>query len=858
MKILCLNCRGLGQPEAVQEVRSLCQLQRPMVVFLSETRLFYDNVDHLKRSLGFPNGVGVGCFGRGSGLALLWTRDADIKLNSYDKLHIDVTVLDPSTQEELWRFTGFYGESRRELRHRSWERMRWLKNFSSLPWLCAGDFNETLDASEQFGGLVRPERQMDGFREAVSECGFTDLGFIGLPYTWDNRQHGSHNIKVRLDRGLATRAFLDMFHEVRVTHIQTTESDHCALLIECTKVRQRRGRRRNFRYENMWRRDPTCMDTVEKAWTPTDRPATLLQVRQQLGRVQGSLQIWEDTVFGSVRKEMTQRRKELERVRAGSIGMGPSSQERRLMARISKLLSREECMEKQRSRIDWLKEGDRNTALLQAKARERARSNKIKSLRRNDGSIAVKQEEIEEVATSFYRDLFSAQTELETGAILHHVQRRVSEEINESLTTPYTAEEVRKAVFMMGPNKAPGPGGLTAGFFQVHWDLIGAQVSDAVLNFLNGGIMPDDLNLTTIVLIPKCKNPVEMKQFRPISLCNVLYKICSKVLANRLRGFLDEIISEEQSAFVLGRLITDNVLIAYECIHYLKRKKGKSGACAVKLDMAKAYDRVEWEYLEGIMLILGFHGDFVSRIMRCVPSVSFCVRTNGALAERFRPTRGIRQGDPISPYLFLLCSEGLSCLLRGLGPRHISRGVRVSVHAPWVSHLLFADDCIVFTEASQRGADRLKEVLETYNRGSGQMVNREKSAIFFSKNCSSDAKKEVQQCLDIRNVALAEKYLGLPTSVGRATKEVFEYMPAKVKGLIGSWSGREASCAGREVLLKSIAQAVPTYSMSCFLLPADTCKKMRQAIANYWWGSSADNRHIHWLRWEHLTWYGLS
>jgi len=118
------------------------------------------------------------------------------------------------------------------------------------------------------------------------------------------------------------------------------------------------------------------------------------------------------------------------------------------------------------------------------------------------------------------------------------------------------------------------------------------------------------------------------------------------------------------------------VLIAYECIHYLKRKKGKTAACAVKLDMAKAYDRVEWEYLRRIMLKLGFHGDFVHRIMRCVSSVSFSIKINGNLSQPFRPSRGIRQGDPISPYLFLLCSEGLSCLLRSVGPMHLSRGVQ--------------------------------------------------------------------------------------------------------------------------------------------------------------------------------------
>ena len=213
--------------------------------------------------------------------------------------------------------------------------------------------------------------------------------------------------------------------------------------------------------------------------------------------------------------------------------------------------------------------------------------------------------------------------------------------------------------------------------------------------------MPEFVNSTTIVLIPKVKNPQEMKQFRPISLCNVIYKICSKVLANRLRSCLDDIISEEQSTFVPGRLITDNVLVAYECTHYLKRKKGKAGACAVKLDMAKAYDRVEWEYLNDIMVKLGFHEMFAALIMKCVMFVSFSVKVIGSAV--FRPSRGIRQGDPISPYLFLLCAEGLLCLLKSVGLMHLSRGVHVGIHAPWVSQLLFVDDCIIFSEASQRG-----------------------------------------------------------------------------------------------------------------------------------------------------------
>jgi hypothetical protein len=413
------------------------------------------------------------------------------------------------------------------------------------------------------------------------------------------------------------------------------------------------------------------------------------------------------------------------------------------MARMSALLSREEIMMKQRSILDWHKEGDQNTSFFHSKARERAQVNRISALRKEDATIVTSQEGMETEAMEFYSRLFTRQELLYPRPILSCVPEKVTPLMNESLVKPFT-EEVRTALFMMGASKALGPDGLSAGFYQYHWELLGADITAAVLDFLNGGEMPDSINKTTILLIPKIKQPQEMNQFRPISLCNVIYKIYSKVLANRFQGILDEIITEEQSAFVLGRLITDNVLVAYECTHYLQWKKGKSGACAIKLDMAKAYDRVEWEYLQKIMLKTGFHVGFFMLVMRRVTSVSFSIKVNGVLSDTFRPTRGIRQGDPISPYLFLLCAEGLSCLPKSTGPVHLSRGVRVGIHAPWVSQLLFADDCIVFSEASQREAVRIQSILDTYHRGSGQLVNREKSAVLFSKNCTEQVRIEVR------------------------------------------------------------------------------------------------------------------
>lgn len=186
-------------------------------------------------------------------------------------------------------------------------------------------------------------------------------------------------------------------------------------------------------------------------------------------------------------------------------------------------------------------------------------------------------------------------------------------------------------------------------------------------------------NDTSITLIPKVRHPQSVYQYRPIALCPVLYKIAAKAITNRMRGNMDEIISEEQSTFVPGRLITDNVLVAYESVHTMKgRKKGKNYSCAVKLDMMKAYDRVEWHFLEATMIKLCFSISFARLIMKCVSSVRFSIRVNGELLPFFTPSKGLRQGDPVSPFLFLLCAEGLSSLLKFYGGNYIDRGIRVS------------------------------------------------------------------------------------------------------------------------------------------------------------------------------------
>jgi hypothetical protein len=229
--------------------------------------------------------------------------------------------------------------------------------------------------------------------------------------------------------------------------------------------------------------------------------------------------------------------------------------------------------------------------------------------------------------------------------VINVVPVKVTDQMNEKLIRPFEEKKVKEALFQMFPTKVPGPDGYPTQFFQTHWDLCGEEVTLAVLRVLKGEDDVRDINQTFIVLIPKVASPEELGQFRPISLCNVIYKIASKVMANRLKVCLPEIISEEQSAFVPGRLITDNIIAAYECLHFMKRNRAKKNRfCALKLDMRKAYDRLEWTYLEAIMIKLGFHRRWVQMVMRLVTTISFRVLFNGGRLDTFLPSRGCDRG----------------------------------------------------------------------------------------------------------------------------------------------------------------------------------------------------------------------
>lgn len=266
-----------------------------------------------------------------------------------------------------------------------------------------------------------------------------------------------------------------------------------------------------------------------------------------------------------------------------------------------------------------------------------------------------------------------------------------------------------------------------------------------------------------------------MTDIRPISLCNVVYKIISKVLVNRIKTIIDPLISESQSAFIPGRLITDNIMIAFEIMHYRNRKtKGKDYWIALKLDMSKAYDRVEWCYLEAVLSKLGFNQKVSHLLMNCVKSVRYSFTHAGRNFGNIIPQRGLRHGDSLSSYLFLICMKGLSLLLHDFEHRKLIKGIKVARTAPTISHMFFADDSYIFCKATSDSANNILQLLNIFEVASGQQINKEKSSIFFSRNTPNHLKNDLCQQLSFKEATDRSLYLGLPNIIGPNKSVIFE------------------------------------------------------------------------------------
>ncbi|XP_055960978.1 uncharacterized protein LOC130015240 [Mercurialis annua] len=584
MNALAWNCRGLANPRAIRFLKNLVIKNKPSFLFLCEMMVSSIRINAIKVSLGYDCMHVVDSIWHKGGVTLLW-KGCDVEVRGSCANFIDINVLCGGSAH--WRLTGYYGFPERSRRRELWALLKELGSQSSLPWCILGDFNDLLSKEEKRGGGVQPAWLINWFRKAIFECGLSDLGARGYWFTWERGRGTSRWVEERLDRVLCNSSWAELFPQAEALNLELSSSDHKPILLNRSRQESRHHKRR-FRFKNIWVSKDDCRSNIAASWNSSEGN----YVVQKIKNTSVSLAVWSKGLLPNFSKEIALKKKQIDRfqLRRDEEGI-------RLFNRYSKelheLLEKEETYLKQRAKHFWLKDGDSNTKYFHRVASNRKKKNNLLKLRDEGGVWRSSSWEIAGILKRYFSELIASPIE---GLLLHEpaVQSRFNAHHNEILMQQATFEEVRKAVFSMHNDKASGPDGLNPTFYKNYWNIVGSDVVKMCRQFMANGKLGEGLNNTGIVLIPKINSPEYVTDLRPIALCNVAYKILSKVLTNRMTKLMPLIISENQSDFVENRLITDNFLVAFEIGHYLRRRsRGQDGLAALRIDMRKAYDIIE-------------------------------------------------------------------------------------------------------------------------------------------------------------------------------------------------------------------------------------------------------------------------
>ncbi|CAN1238901.1 LINE-1 retrotransposable element ORF2 protein, partial [Linum grandiflorum] len=673
----------------------------------------------------------------------------------------------------------------------------------------------------------------------------------GPLFTWTNRQ--TFEVKSRLDCFLLSPSWINIFPHTAIQHLSDNGSDHRAILL--TSDKNKYGPKKYFSFDSRWISNVEADSIISNSWRSSNpKGSKLFMFHSKLKDLRHNLVEWQKSGRTNSARKIIFLKDEINRIKLGTSTNWDLI--RNLESKLEQELRLEDSYWKTKARNQWLLQGDRNTKYFHRIASFNRNKMHIAKLKDDKGDVLTSEEDKQQLAINYFKRLFSSDIppDFFPGHLCPSLSKSVSNVQNAALIRPVTSQEIKQAVFSLGPNQAPGSDGFTSTFYRAFWNHIHHDLCAAVRSFFVTGSLPCNINHTLISLIPKINNPSSMSHLRPISLCQFLYKIIAKILANRLSLVLPSIIGSHQTGFVRDRRITDNIIIAHELMHFLKRKtNGTSHYLALKLDMEKAYDRIEWGFLFEMLRRLGFHRSFITWVQACITSVSYSVNFNGRRVGFFKPSRGLRQGDPLSPLLFAIVSEGLSALFKDQLRQGCLKGIKIARTAPVISHLFFADDTFLFLKIDADSISSLKKLFDRYQLISGQKINFNKSAVYFSHNTPQPLQDFYGRILGVKNIGHQDKYLGIPSIVPRSKKTMFRDLEDKLRKKLAGSKNACLSAAGKEILIKSVISAFPSYMKNCFFLSSSLCKKFNSIVSRFWWSNKDGSKPIHWVSWKTLT-----
>ncbi|WMV24107.1 hypothetical protein MTR67_017492 [Solanum verrucosum] len=599
-----------------------------------------DDIYQYKRRLGFDRAVA----NSSSKIWVFWNDqwNGQVIADSHQQITVRFCY-----QNKFFRITSVYARCNSMERLELWEDIEAVADSIIEPWLVGGDFNVILNAEEKLGGLPFTHAEASDFAHCINNCALSELKSKGK--------------------------------EEKVV--------------------------KPFKFLNFWTTHHQFLDIVREAWQIDFVGDPFSEFQAKMKKVKKALAEWSKKTYGNIFERLATL-EELIRVKEIPFEIRPTQDNRCALsqteAELRKYLHIEEEYWKQKAGMKWFKDGDRNTKFFHAFVKGRRQKLHIGEILTSQGEMVQSNDQIGAAAVEFFEDQFRENDLLNCPEMLENIPRLVTQDQNEEISRVPSRDEVQTVVNELNGDSTSGPDGFSGTFFQASWEIIGDDITKMVRASFCGQRLPRFITHSNLVLIPKKEDVKSFTDLRPISLSTFANKIISRMIHDRLVKVLPTLISANQTGFIKGRSITENVLLAQEIIRDI-RLRNKWQNVVVKLDMAKAYDRVSWVFLAKVLRKFGFSEILIDMVWRLVSNNWYSVLVNGQTYGFFQSSRGLKQGDPLSPTLFILTAEVLA---RGLNRLH--------------------EDADFKSFGEKRLVMKMMGVLAKYEQASGQMINKNK------------------------------------------------------------------------------------------------------------------------------------
>lgn len=554
-----------------------------------------------------------------------------------------------------------------------------------------------------------------------------------------------------------------------------------------------------FKFYKMWTSHIDCRQLVLETWSKGVRGHGMAKVQAKLRNVKNTFKVLNRSVFGDVHRQVKLAEDEVNRIQhlIGSEGFSDHLYMQDLEAQLvlTKALNYQEQLWKEKARDQNFVHGDRNTAYFHRVSKIRAATKTISFLQDGD-NVITDPTAIELHILSYFQDIFSVDNNCAQNSLIDEtIPSLVSDDDNQMLLHMPVSGEIKAAVFSLNGDGAPGPDGFGGHFYQTYWDIVGANLVTSVQEFFREGRLPANFNSNLIVLIPKVQGAKSMGDYRPIALANFQFKIVTKIVADRLAIITSRIISIEQRGFIRDRNIADCVILASEAINSLGKKQ-YGGNLAMKVDISKAFDTLDWNFLVMVLNNFGFSNVFINWILVILNSARLSILVNGKAVGYFSCSRGVRQGDPLSPLLFCIAKEVLSRALFDSSARGRLTPMSYCCRMTFPTHILYADDIMIFCTGLKINVRELLSIFHKYSKVSGQRINTVKSH-FFTGNMLVNWKNMIAALLGFSVGSVPFLYLGCPIFQGKPKVIHFRMVTDKIKNKLATSKGSTLSIMGK-------------------------------------------------------------